>query len=157
PVITLPPGSYAVSFRWKPAALQPTAPRAVTTDAARRKRLLVAAGWLMLAALMGNGLYLTHTLRPNPTKAARPTVDPLWSWLFRPGQKTNIIMADAARYEVQELLGRDLTLRDYLGADYPENLLQAISPELQRVIRFMAQRQTTSIASVSTGTRFMEF
>jgi hypothetical protein len=66
-------------------------------------------------------------------------------------------MADAARYEIQELLARDLTLRDYLSPAYPLNLAESASPELQRVIRFMGMRQTTSIASVSTGTRFVEF
>jgi hypothetical protein len=83
--------------------------------------------------------------------------DPLWPRVFRPGQKTNIIMADAARYEIQELLARDLTLRDYLNSDYPNSLLQSVTPELQRVIRFMGVRRTTSIASVSTGTRLLEF
>jgi hypothetical protein len=66
-------------------------------------------------------------------------------------------MADAARYEIQELLARDLTLRDYLSPEYPADLLPSVSPELRRVIRFMGARQTTSIASVSTGTRFVEF
>src|SRR5262249_25518171 len=49
------------------------------------------------------------------------------------------------------------TLRDYLSNDYPGNLLEATSPELQRVVRFMGLRQTTSIASVSTGTRLVAF
>ena len=149
PVITLPPGSYAVTFRWKVSEAPPTL--------AGRPRRLLLAGACLLAALLAAVLYLTHRIRQEPDPQARPTVDALWSRVFRPGQKTNIIMADAARFEIQELMGRDLTLRDYLSADYPGNLLPSASPELDRVVRFMGQRQTTSIASVSTGTRLLEF
>src|SRR5205814_1581691 len=102
-------------------------------------------------------LYPTHSVRPAADEQARGAADALWSRVFHAGQKTNIVMADAARYEIQELLARDLSLRDYLSPEYPLNLLQSVSPELQRVIRFMGMRQTTSIASVATGTRFVEF
>jgi hypothetical protein len=149
PVVTLPPGSYAVAFRWK-ASSAPTAP------ARRPRRRLLAACCLLLAALLAAVLFYTHAARPESDLPAR-AADVVWSRLFRAGQKTNIIMADAARYEIQELLGRDLTLRDYLSSNYPGNLLQSASPELDRVIRFMGLRQTTSIASVSTGTRLVEF
>lgn len=157
PVITLPPGSYAVTFRWKPAPL--VEPEAAPPAPALRRvsRWIWAAAAILLVVVLTAGLYLTHVIRAEPDRQARPASDPLWSRVFRPGQKTNIVMADAARFEIQELLGRDLTLREYLSSEYPGNLLQSASPELQRVIRFMGLRQTTSIASVSAGTRLVQF
>jgi hypothetical protein len=150
PVITLPPGSYAAAFRWKTTS----APAARGNG---RRRYLLAGAFLLLAALLAALLVYLHRVPPEPDPPARPASDILWSRVFRAGQKTNIIMADAARYEIQELLGRDMTLRDYLSPQYPGNLLDSVSPELDRVIRFMGLRQTTSIASVSTGTRLVEF
>jgi hypothetical protein len=150
PVINLPPGSYAVTFRWKPAPLEPVLPAPVSTRRRLSPRWAVASVCVVLsvcAAIAGFARLARSGSAP----------DPLWSHLFHPGQKTNIIMADAARYEIQELLARDLSLRDYLSPDYPNNLLQSVNPELQRVIRFMGDRQTTSIASVSTGSRLLEF
>src|SRR5947208_2114800 len=44
PVITLPPGSYAVSFRWRPPAPDADPGLAAAQDAVRRRRLLVFAG-----------------------------------------------------------------------------------------------------------------
>jgi hypothetical protein len=156
PVITLPPGSYAAAFRWKPATAEPGPAVPAPLVADRRRRLLVACGCLLLASLLTALLFITSA-RPEPERPKTLPPDPLWSRLFRAGQKTNIVMADAARFEIQELLGRDLTLREYLSPDYPGNLLDTASPELQRVIRFMGTRQTTSIASVSTGMRLVEF
>jgi hypothetical protein len=156
PVITLPPGSYAVTFRWKPATVEPgpVVPAPLVAD--RRRRVLVACGCLVLASLLTAVLFLTGA-KPEPEQPKTAPPDPLWSRLFRAGQKTNIVMADAARFEIQELLGCDLTLRDYLSPDYPGNLLGSSSPDLQRVVRFMGSRQTTSIASVSTGMRLVAF
>lgn len=157
PVITLPPGSYAVCFRWKPVVLEPV-PVPATKPPGLRKRILLAGSLLAFAATLVTVFYLTRTARPEVDRQARaPAADALWLRVFRVGQKTNILMADAARYEIQELLARDLSLRDYLSPEYPLNLLQSTSPELRRVIRFMGMRETTSIASVSTGSRFVEF
>jgi hypothetical protein len=159
PVITLPPGSYAVAFRWKPANPVPVPAPVVSKPAAsgRRMRFLIAAACLLSAVVLVSILFLTRTLPTEVRRQNNAPADLVWSRVFQPGRKTNIIMADAARFEIQELLGRDLSLRDYLSPDYPGNLLSSASPELQRVIRFMGLRQTTSIASVSTGTRLREF
>jgi hypothetical protein len=151
PVITLPPGSYAVAVRWKqvPEPMAPPPPAPPPQPAIRKHwRVMVAAGVLAAAAA---GVYIAAISRNEVDR------DPLWSRVFQRGKKTNIVIADAARYEIQELLGREFSLPDYLSADYPSNLAPSVTPELQRVIRFMGGRQTTSIASVTTGSRLMEF
>src|SRR5436190_8913139 len=65
PVITLPPGSYAVSFRWRPPAPDADPGLAAAQDAVRRRRLLVFAGCLLLASLLSVGLVLSHSKAPE--------------------------------------------------------------------------------------------
>lgn len=143
--IALEPGSYAVAVRWKTEVAEPP-------PAARGRRwkpvIAAACGLALLAA----SAYYAVRSRERPAVS-----DPVWSRVFRSGQKTNIVMADATRYEIQELLLTDLRLKDYLSADYPSALARSQNPELQRVIRFMGTRQTTSVASVATGSLLLEF
>jgi hypothetical protein len=162
PVISLPPGSYAVTFRWKPDTPAPV--NSVPVPPVRRSlatRLTLVA---FVTALLTVSAAVVYAVRgsarsesdPRRTQSGAAGADPLWSRVFRPGQKTNIIMADAARFEIQELLERDLTLTDYLSPDYPGNLLDTATPELQRVIRFMGKRQTTSVGSAAIGSRLLD-
>jgi len=149
PVISLPPGSYAVAFRWKQAAgveaPPPPAPRKVLPNP-------VLVGVAAVALLAGSAAVIYAARAASSTGA-----DPAWSGLFNVHQKTNIVMADAARYEIQELLRTDLTLEDYLKPEYPANLLRTATPEMERVIRFMGTRQTTSVGSATLGSRLLEF
>lgn len=142
-IITLAPGSYGVTFCWKPAESPAAMPPVIRT-----KRWPAIAA-LLLAASAG-AIYATRGA------GTRPEGGPLWSTVFRSGQKTNIIVADAARYEILELLGRDFTLRDYLSSQYPGNLITLAAPEMQRVIGFLGTRQTTSVGSTTIASRLVE-
>jgi len=128
PTITLPPGSYAVAFRWKPSQEDNRPLVSAPLPGGRRRRLLLAGAFLLLGALTAIAMYGTHGSQLDLDPHGRAADDAFWSRIFGTGQKTNIIMADAARYEIQELLARDMTLRDYLSPEYPTNLLPAISP-----------------------------
>ncbi len=148
PAIALPAGSYAVTFRWKQAA----APAEEPVRAHRPIDRWIGAA--IIAALgLTAALYLT---RAWPAPARATPADPLWSRVFRPGQKTNIVTADAARFEIGELLNCEVSLKQYLSPEYPVNLAASANPELKRVIRFMGTRQTTSVASAMTGARLLE-
>jgi hypothetical protein len=156
PVISLPPGSYAVSLRWRAVESAP--------ESALEGSHLAGRNWVWGAAalLLAIGIYAgvrnrdVPRIEPPRNQARGVDDDPLWSALFRPAEKTNIVMADAARYEIQELLSRDISLKDYLDPRYPVQLVDKSPPELQRVVRFMGGRETTSIASTSTGSRLQE-
>jgi hypothetical protein len=158
PVISLPPGSYAISIRWETVD-SPVRAAPIVQQPASRSRLWVAlaiglvVGGIAGALASGRGAAVPSSGSAPPQKSGP---SPLWSKLFRSGQKTNIVIADASRFEIQELLGRDLTLRDYTQANYPANLLKGVSPDMQRVIRFMSTRQTTSVASAAVGSRLLE-
>jgi hypothetical protein len=159
PVISLPPGSYAVTLRWHPVQLAPR-PAPPPPQKLFSKRRVIYAAIAVGAVVLAAGIYLGMTAR-TAGKGASSEIsasggDPLWSTLFHSGQKTSIVMADAARFEIQELLARDIHLKDYLNPQYPVNLTASSPPELQRVIRFMGKRETTSIASTGAGSRLQE-
>jgi len=149
PVIGLPAGSYAASIRWQ----TPEVPRPSVPAPRRGRERWIAAGAITLICLAAVSY---ATLAPDGFSRVRGK-DPRWSVIFHPGQKTNIVLADAARFEIQELLESDISLRDYLNPDFPSNLAAAASPELQRVIRFMGTRQTTSLGSTELASRLLEF
>ena len=153
PVISLPAGSYAVTFVWRPRVVAPppeTEIAAPTRPGVPIRWVWAALAVMVLAAAVA-GFYAAR--RPEPAAQS----DNLWSLVFRPGQKTNIIMADAAKFEIQELLRRDISLREYLSTDFPMNLIAGASPELQGVIRFMGTRETTSVGSAALGSSLLQF
>jgi hypothetical protein len=160
PVISLPPGSYAVTLRWRatepPQKLPAPAPQ--LPDSRFLTMNLVWAAVAIVAVLVIATIYVWGygSSESHRTQARAADDDPVWPALFHSGQKINIVMADAARYEIQEMLVRDISLKDYLDTKYPMNLLGMAAPELQRVVRFMGGRETTSVASTSTGSRLQE-
>jgi len=165
PVISLPPGSYAVTIRWRAADPAPVI-LVPAPEAPFSKRKVLFGGLAIAAILVLVAIYVGVTrgvaAKMDPSRGSvqsqmrAPDDDPLWSALFQPGEKTSLVMADAARFEIQELLRRDISLKEYLSPQYPVNLTASAPPELQRVIRFMGRRETTSIASTSTGSRLQE-
>ena len=158
PVISLPPGSYAAAFRWKPSPpgiAIPEIPVAVAPPS-RRNRWLIPAAAAMLLALAA--VYLVARPAGAPAPRINPASDALWSAVFHADQKTNIVMADAARYEIQQLLFRDIRLEEYLNPEYPVNLLaRSATPEMQRVIQFMGKRETTSVGSTTKSARLSDW
>jgi hypothetical protein len=157
PVISLPPGSYAAAFRWKPSPPGITVPEIPSPVApvSRRNGWLIPGAAAVLLALAG--VYLAARPTATPAPQMNPSADALWSAVFHPDQKTNIVMADAARYEIQQLLFRDIRLEEYLNPEYPVNLARSATPEMQRVIQFMGKRETTSVGSTTTSARLSDW
>ncbi len=146
PVISLPPGAYAVTFQWRTPAME------LRTTARPGPRLAVG---VVLVVLTGIAVtYAVSSARHHPV-AVR--TDPLWSRLFRSGSKTNIVLSDAVYREVQYFLGRDISLSEYLAPGYPLSLLRPDQLELKSMIAFLGRQQTTSIGSATLGSRLLAF
>ena len=158
PIIALPPGSYAVTFQWPaPSPLIPAVAEAAPPPKSRGALLL--AGLLLLSAailvvFIGVPAWRGHTQHVPVSKAK---ADPLWSHLFNPGQKTNIVISDAVFREIQHVLGRDIPLSEYLAPGYPGALVAGAKPEMQPLITFLGRQQTTSVGSATLGSRLVEF
>ncbi|SPE36999.1 exported hypothetical protein [Candidatus Sulfopaludibacter sp. SbA3] len=124
--------------------------------------MLIAGAVLLLVAIAGAAIgipaWRARTAPPAAhSTAAKGRPDPLWSRLFNPGQKTNIVISDAVYRELQHFLGRDISLSEYLAPGYPGTLLAGARPEMQEAIGFIGRQQTTSVGSATLGSRLLEF
>jgi hypothetical protein len=147
PAISLPPGSYAVTFQWQPPVVEPAEVEPVPVSPSHPDRKRMVGISLIVMAIIALAFWLWPARRP-PAKA-----DPLWSRVFSPGQKTNIVIADKAYREIQYFLGRDLSLSEYLAPGYPNSLIASARPEMRSVIGFLGQEQITSVGSATMGAR----
>lgn len=170
PVIALPPGSYAVTFHWHAPPAEPVeAPPGREPQPARQlvKRPRFAAMislTLLLILLIGAIGYGVMSWRGRGQTAAGPVAAParikpdaLWSRVFNPGHKTSIVVSDAIFREIQQVLGRDLSLNDYLAPNYPNSLVAGAKPELQPFLSFLVRQQNTSVGSATLGAKLLAF
>lgn len=151
--ITMPAGSYEVVFQWEEAAAEtaPAPPLAAPVPAKRRWIPWTAAA-AVLAVLAAAAIYLTR----QPARAVTQP-DAVWARVFDPHHKTNIVISDTVYRELQQYIGRDLSLRDYLAPGYPGNLVDTAPPALRPVIEFLGNQQTTSVGSASMAARLLDF
>lgn len=147
-VILLPRGSYVPRIDRR-AARQ--SPHAGWRMGGRWAWLLTAA--VGAAAVAVVALWRFDSYRPA---AAVKKSDPLWSRLFTPGQKTNVLLADTSRVALLQMTGFDVKLDDYLRADYPGFLAGSIRPELRSFLDPIGTWQFTSAADAVTGSRLVE-
>jgi hypothetical protein len=160
PVIALPPGSYAVTFHWAVPLLEPVeAPHAPEPRPQPKTRTVTVVS-LALAVILAVS-YGAVLWRGQPgarsVESSRPARDLLWPRIFNPGQKTSIVISDAVFREIQQVVGRDLSLGDYLAPDYPKSLIAGVKPELRPTLEFLARQQNTSVGSATLGAKLLAF
>lgn len=152
-VITIPKGSYLPRFETShPQADAPLLPPPVQPIGRRGLKWWILAGAAVIAIAAGTVIWV----RFGEIQTGRTAVPgPLWSRVFKHDQKTNIVLADGALIELQELLGIDLSLKDYLRPDYPDFLLKNSSSEMRRALSRLTSRQTTFLADATVGSRLI--
>lgn len=155
-VITIPKGSYVARFERRPllpAATDQTVPRAresgprrflPTAAAAASLALAIACAWLWIDNM---------PLRRIPG-AERPGADPFWSRVFVKGVKVNVVLSDLSLVLLQEALGREVSLKEYLSPAYPR-LMAGGSPALDGVLAVLGDRQLTSVGSAGIGLKMV--
>lgn len=113
----------------------------------------VAAGLLLLLMVTLGLLIRQRTATAANTPS--PAVVALWSNLFSASQPTDIVLSDSSLSLYEDLLGRQLTLAEYLSAHAspgPDRSL-ASDPALGNFARLAFGRAMTSRASTSTVER----
>jgi hypothetical protein len=161
PVISLPSGSYAAVFHWHTSASAAHPARETSHPRHLNWRLLLAG--VLLVLIVASVYAIGAWPKAVPVKSSPALVrsatkpDLLWSRLFNPGQKTNIVVSDAVYREIQYFLGRDVSLSEYLSPGYPNSLLASAKPEVKSAIAFLGRQQTTSIGSATLGSRLLVF
>jgi len=142
-VLSIPKGSYLPHFAPAAAELPSPAP------APGSKRRLLAGSLAALAVVI---LAAGWIVRPRVTGSAPDTS--VWGRLFDGRQTTTIVASDYIFSMVQEAAGRTLTLDEYLGADYFDQVakLNAASG-LDRLFPNIGQRHYTGFENVSSVAR----
>jgi hypothetical protein len=113
-ILTIPKGAYTPVFEVRQ-------PSVVSTPAAGRRwrlRHAVAVGLIVATAAI---VWHFAGRRSSPdVPADGKALGLLWDRLFVKGQSTTIVVSDQAHGLVQELLGREISLPEYLSRTYTE-------------------------------------
>jgi hypothetical protein len=93
----------------------------------------------------------------SQTRPERLQENLIWSEIFSAGSSPSIVVADTCLVMLQDTLGTDISLADYIGGHYPENLLSKVSDEqLRRTLTLIASRQYTSLGDVDIASSLLE-
>lgn len=129
-IIELPKGNYAPVFRRRAAPPEPpVAPQPVGEAEPPAPSHLTS--WrllwvLMLGMVLGAGAlwvagWRTAEQEP-PLLKGRPALQRFWGGIFRPGQRTDLVLDDAAIGLYQEMTGRAIGLSSYFDRSYLRGL-----------------------------------
>lgn len=151
-VLTVPTGGYAARFEPRtspPAAASPVKRRAPALS----RRAGVAILVVLLAAAGGVAL---RAVRQNRSAAPPPAAvtaapDILWSRIASTGRKTYIVLSDGSLNLLQGLLGRQLTLSEYLASGYPRNTASGLTGYGPALLEEIANHPRTSLTSAIVG------
>jgi hypothetical protein len=127
-VIELPKGNYAPIFRERvqPELVPDPLPIEPATQPASRD-FRAWLGWSLAFLFACSTLILvwrmeTATRGSTPAASLPPAVREFWSSVFRPNEKSDIVLDDAALGLYQELSGRPIALSEYFDRSYLRRL-----------------------------------
>lgn len=149
-IIEIPKGQYLPVFRPRDT-VEPREP-VLEVPVSRRptKIVMILVAACAVLAIAVAVLLAERYFRP-PSKASElrshPALAAFWSPFLRQGQTTDLVIADSAVSLVQDLIGRPLTLAEYLDRElwHRAEMLNA-QPDLQTATRAAAEKQYTSLA-----------
>ena len=153
--LVVPKGSYVPSF--EPVSSTVDLP----VSGGKSKPGYFTRPGLMLVALAAAlcAAWLLIWRVPHTTKAAghqgASNGDHFWSAMF--GEPLNIVVSDTCLVMLQDILGTNLAVEDYLSDRYPKNvLLRAKAPELRSALNLIASRQYTSLADLNVASALVQ-
>jgi hypothetical protein len=166
-LMTIPKGGYVPRFEPRVECIGAEEATALPPAGHAAARTGTRVGWRFVAlavflALLGFSAALAWK-RPAMLRSASATIaqagraDSVWSRIFAPGQKTDIVLADSCLVAVQDILDTDVPLSDYLSKAYPDKLIQTVpDPKLRAALQLLAARQYTSLGDASLASKLME-
>ncbi len=119
---------------------------------------LLAGGWLVTLAVVALLAWQNHRFRAliEPWKA-EPVRAELWSEFFASGEDVDIVTADTSYALAQDVLGRPISLDDYVDYKYRSLADQpGLNPETRAVLRLILDRNNGSIGDFQAAKRFMD-
>jgi hypothetical protein len=158
-VLEIPRGRYTPVFRERTSLPQAigTTPTPLAIRASKEVLILRSALAAVLIALIVCAGTLVVQHRAVQPRSQTSAVTALWSGLFSPSRPTSVVVSDSSLSLYEDLLGRSLSLADYITAhSEAEDRFIVSNPVLSRFARLVLGRGLTSRASTSTVYRIAE-
>ena len=166
PNLLPPPPDAEIKFTEAPLADAPAVETVLPVPelllAPRPSRTMVRLLWLGLglalagcAALLWQNRSLRARIQPWRTDAVRAA---FWGEFFGSGDEVDIVAADTSFGLAQDVLGRTISLNDYLDYQY-RNFANdpSLSPDRREALRLVLNRNNGSIGDFQVAERLMEF
>lgn len=167
-VIDLPRGNYALLFRERAEAAEPAAQESSLELPRKPWWRLAPSAWVLVGTALFVGAFLGvtafrifHTctgFQQGLSLVGKPAVRRFWSAVYQPGQRTDIVLDDAALGLFQELTGKVIPLAEYYDRGYLRGLEATGTDSGMR--REMAQqvllRRLSSFAAVNAVWRLQQ-
>ena len=155
-ILTIPRGSYVPRFTAraqvlaevdsKPAVVVTHVSEPVPVPAKRRAWLVPASLVLTAAVIFGGVLFLR---RISTADSSPSSGNFIWRSIFNPASPPLIVVADSCLALLQDSLGADISLSDYIGGQYPGSLLDKVPDEaLRKTLKLLSGRQYTSLGDI---------
>lgn len=169
-ILKIPKGSYVPRFAPRASAAAEVAPQKTEpivstpiqtptlTPARRPLKWLFIAGAIIIIVCGFLGFLRTHQKSAIQEDGSLKNENILLSMIFNPGSRPSIVVADSCLSLIQDSLGVDVSLADYISGHFPEDLLQTVkNDQMRQTLRLLASRQYTSLGDVEIASKFMEF
>lgn len=164
-LVTIPKGSYLPVFAPRvsgPLESSDSPPGGQDSSGGPRYPWLVTVLLSVLLILMtavAAVLWIRNSQlqRPVARDGVAPAEDPLWSKIFAPGQQTSIVVADTNMVMLQDILDKDISLREYFSGTYPGAFLSEVRDDrLREALQLITARQYTSLGDLIVAERLTE-
>lgn len=159
-VLEIPKGRYTPLFHERIFSSPAPAPshHALPQAKGRNELLILRAAVLALSILSALCVWLfLHQRMTAEPQAKNAALTSLWSNLFSPSRPTTIVVSDSSLSLYEELIGKQLSLAEYLAAhSQGEDPALSSDPQLKWFARLTFGRGLTSRASTSTVYRIAE-
>jgi len=152
-VIVIPKGAYVPMFELRASEPAARIVPAVETPKIKQKPWLIWLQPVAIAFLAAVCVWLWVTRQPGSrvaeAVATRPAVErgPLWPLLFNNRHETFIVCADSSLVTAQQVLGRPISLEEYLSGEYTTKSA-TVSADSSNLLRLLRIWQFTDIADV---------
>ena len=153
-ILEIPKGQYAPIYRERSTLAAEASPGATNPEIAPRFPFAVISVLLAILAVWLAVELRSARLSARSELDASPALKSLWSQLLPGAGRTDLVVADSSVSLLEDLLGRPLTLAEYLKPDLWMTADSLSSkPDLQEVARLAARRRYTSVPNVNIAAR----
>ncbi len=168
-IVSIPKGSYMPRFAPRvpnqPGQAEPAVTSTVMVNPVAAPVLPVPATttrwWLLrligVLVLLGMVAAITIYRKQPAASIDRSSDNFIWSSIFKQGAPPAIVVADSCLGLLQDTLGTDIALSEYIGGHYPEELLGKTPNEpLRSALATLASRQYTSLGDVEIASGLIQ-